>query len=412
MIKETKAAFKRVAFISYHSCPLVDEEGAEVGGMNIYILELTKKLSEKGMVIDIFTRSIEEKTPKVVVVNKNLRIIHLRAGEQTKIDKNKLKLHLPEFIKSFNEFTKKEGIEYNLLSCHYYLSGQIGVEIRKYYRRYLPVILTFHTLALMKNLVARSKEETEGIERIKVELQLVKQVDKVIAASQKDALYLETLYDCPPKKIVILTPGADLEVFKPMDKTRAKKIINAPSNHKLVLYVGRIAPLKGIDVLLYAIKILLKKDPKFCFNLWIIGGSSKSGLKELQRLQEIKNLLKITTSVKFINQKSHQKLKNYYNAADLVVMPSHYESFGLAAIEAMACGTPVIATDVSGISNLIDKTHDLSVTSANNPILLADKINDILKKVNKKLSLDLFEKVRDLSWDNVAKSYIQILNTL
>lgn len=399
---------KRIAVISYHSCPLNDEKWKETGGQQIYTLELSKELSKKGRLVDIYTRVSDKKSPKIVTLSSTLRIIHLPAGEQKNIPRKNLEKHIPEFLKNFYNFLREENITYDLINCHYYLSGLIGLDIKKKLKT--PFYITFHTLALMKNLIARSIEEKEDLDRIKAELLLTKTADKIIATSEQDAEYIYSLYNCPRNKIRIIIPGIDLNKFKPADKKIAKRIIKADENHRLILFVGRIVPLKGIDVLLYALKILVQQTPDLKICLWIVGASSN----ELKRLNEIKNLLNLTTFVKFVGMKSHKELPNYYNASELVVMPSIYESFGIIALESMACGVPVITTDATGVSELFDKKHDYLVTSASNPILLAGKIKKILtdKKEHQRLSKGVLNKVQDLTWQNSANSFIKILNKI
>lgn len=400
---------KRIAVISYHTCPLSDEKDAEIGGMNIYILELSKELARKGYSIDIYTRSVDEKREKVVDVLPNLRVIHLKAGKQTTIPKKQLSELIPEFLDSFYEFIKQDKKSYDLISAHYYLSGLIGLDIKK--RLKIPLIITFHTLALMKNLVARGEEEKEDAQRIKAEMLLMQKADKIIATSDVDKEYIHTLYNCPWKKIFVLIPGVDLNLFKPIQKNIAKKAIHADLKHKLILFVGRIVPLKGIDVLCYALKILLEKNPKCDICLWIVGADRNKRPKELKRLEEIKKILNLATYVRFVGAKQQKELPYYYNASEVVILPSQYESFGIIALEAMACGTPVITTDVTGISGIFDKKHESLITSASNPILLAKKIKNLLvnEKEHEKLSKEVFEKVQDLSWEDVADNFTKIL---
>lgn len=394
---------RKIAVISYHTCPLSDEADPEVGGINTYVLELSKALAEKGYVIDIYTRLVDKKSPEVVKISANLRIIHLPALSQ----------HLPEFTKNLYKFIEKEKLSYTLISAHYYLSGLIGLEAKKKYK--IPLMVTFHTLALMKNLVAKNEDERESSQRIKSEILLTKKADKIIATSGSDLEYIHTLYDCPLGKIAVLTPGVNLKLFRPIDKPKAKKIIKADLNHKLILFVGRIAPLKGIDVLLYAIKILIQKNPKMLLCLWIVGGNninSKRGQpKELRRLEEVRKLLKLKAYVRFVGKKTAQELPYYYNSAEMVILPSQYESFGMVAAEAFACGVPVIITDTAGMSDLLNQEHSFMLTSAGNPIRLASKIENLLanKKEHQRLSKNVLKKVRSLSWENVADRFIQIM---
>ncbi len=403
---------KRLAVISYHTCPLSDEEDAQIGGMNTYVLELSKILAEKGLFIDIFTRCEDTDSPKIVEVQKNLRVIHLPAGKLVNIPKKELLEYTDEFANNIQAFTEQENLKYDLISAHYYLSGLIGLELKKRY--HIPLFVTFHTLALMKNLVARGEDEKEELQRIKAEILLAKKADKIIATSESDLEYIHTLYDAPLKKIALLSPGVNLKVFKATDKQEAKKVVKADLDHKIILYVGRIEPLKGLDVLLIAIKILVQRNPQLQFCLWIVGGtSSKEKLtEEVIRLNELKLLLGIHSYVKFVGQKNHTELPYYYSASEVVVMPSQYESFGMAALEAMACSVPVILTDVTGISNMLGKKHGPLLTSASNPILLAKKIKNLLinKEEHKKMSEEVFKKVQNLSWENIAYKFIQILN--
>jgi len=403
---------KHLAVISYHTCPLSDETDAEIGGMNIYVLELSSALAKKGYYLDIFTRSQSSESPRIVQVNDHLRVIHVPAGPEEPLSKKAIEQYIPDFLDYFYEFIRIEGISYQIVNCHYYLSGIAGVDIKKRLR--IPLVMTFHTLGLMKNLVARSEEESESRERIETEMQLVKQADQIIATSETDAQYIEYLYNGEPEKIAVLTPGVNLDLFKPMDKTLAKKKIGAPINEKLILFVGRIEPLKGIDVLLYSLKILLTARPELRLCVWIVGGDISNNEnewpKELKKLSVIREVLAISASVKFVGRKTQQELPDYYNAADIMVMPSHYESFGITAVEAMACGVPVITTDVTGVSNLIDKEHAILITSANNPIGLAKRIKLLLcdDEEYKKVSKSVANNVLDLSWDNAADQFVRL----
>ncbi len=403
---------KRIAVISYHTCPLSDEKNAQIGGMNTYILELSKALAKKGHLIDIYTRCVDKNSPEIVEVLPNLRVIHLPAGDPVELPKQDLPKYIPEYSNNLYRFIQKENISYDLLSAHYFLSGLISLKLKK--KTKVPLVVTFHTLGLLKNLVARNENEREDLQRISSELLLTKQADKIIATSEHDLEYIHTLYNCPLKKIFLLSPGVDLTLFRPIEKDKAKKFIGASQNHKIILFVGRIEPLKGIDVLLYTIKILLQRKLKPLPCLWIVGGENINNQpewsKELKRLEKTRHLLNINSYVKFVGKQNQDKLPYYYNSAEIVLMPSQYESFGITALEAMACAVPVIVTDTAGVSGLLDKTHSSLLTSANNPIGLARKIKHLLinKTEYKKMSREVFNKVQDLSWENVALKFTQI----
>ncbi|HSX40461.1 MAG TPA: glycosyltransferase [Candidatus Saccharimonadales bacterium] len=405
---------QRLAIISYHTCPLSDHSSREIGGMNTYVLELAKALSSQGYTIDIFTRMQDKNSPKIVDVSENLRVIHLPAGESISISKKKLIKYTEEFLRNFYEFVKEEELEYCLISSHYYLSGLIGLAIKAKFN--IPLFVTFHTLGIMKNLVAREEEEREDVERIKIELSLVEKADKIIATGKRDAQYIEALYNCPKVKIATISPGVDFDVFHPLDKNEAKKHIQADMQDKLILFVGRLEPLKGIDTLLYAMKILLEKNLGFNVCLWIVGGDvsedEKKWSKELKKLEQIRKLLHIGAVVRFVGKRQREDLPYYYNASEIVVLPSQYESFGITALEAMACATPVITTDVAGVSQLFDEKLATLITTANNPILLASKMKQLLVNddEHKKISQEVFEKVQNLSWGHVAQNFIAILH--
>lgn len=409
---------KRLAMVSYHTCPLASVEGKETGGMNVYVLELSRELAKKGFIVDIYTRAQDSKQPRVVQIAQRLRLIHVSAGPQQYLAKKTIIPFVPEFVDGMVDFIKKENLSYDILHCHYYLSGVAGLLLMKKLQKDIPLIVTFHTLALMKNLVARDELEREDKTRIDAEVKLVQKADKIVAASESDKEYLVHLYDCPPEKILVVNPGVDTSVFKPINKEKARKAIGAGSIDKLILFVGRIEPLKGIDVLLYAVKILLEKNPGLNICLWIVGGdvSQKRSMwsRELQKLEKLRKTLNIATIVRFVGRQPQKKLPYYYAASDLVVLASHYESFGLTALEAMATGTPVITTNVTGIASLFDEKHQKLITSANNPLELAEKMEHLLidEKAHQQMSMAVYQRVQDLGWENISEDIITLYNSI
>ena len=404
---------ERILMISYHTCPLASEEGKETGGMNIYVYELSKSLSRMGYKVDAITRCQEEDKKRIVQVDKNFRVIHLDAGPHSPLDKNKLMDYLDEFTESFKSWVQNEKLNYGLIHAHYYQSGLVALKIKESLIQPIPLVMTFHTLALMKNLVARTPQEMESQVRIDAEFSLTQKSDVIVTPSSSDKEYLQYLYDVPPEKIFEIAPGVNTQLFKPMDKKLAKKKINLRSDEKIILFVGRVEPLKGIDVLLYALKILLSQASDLKVRLLIVGGDISQHITkwspQLKKLEELRHILGISANVDFVGQKPQLELPYYYNASEIVVMPSHYESFGIAAAEAMACGTPVITTNVTGISNLIDQQRSTLVTTVNNPLLLASQIKQMLtdEKIYNETRKNIMENTKDLSWDKIALQIVR-----
>ncbi|HEX8931889.1 MAG TPA: glycosyltransferase [Patescibacteria group bacterium] len=406
---------KRIALISYHTCPLAAAEGKETGGMNIYILSTAKELAKAGYTIDIFTRSQDPKQQHIINLAERLRVIHIPAGPEVEMlpnseeNKKKFREYLPEFIKNIQTFQQQKKIVYDLIDAHYYLSGLAGLELQNTFTnsKTIPLIMTFHTLALMKNLTSFSSLTEQEKARIQAEFLLTSKAQLIISPSSNEQKYLQYLYNVPPEKIAVVAPGVDTKLFHPQDKQQAKKAIGADLGHKMILFVGRIEPVKGIEVLIYAVKILLQHYPQLKACLWIVGGDTSQNPqlwpKHLHKLEELRQLLNLHTTVKFVGQKQQHELPNYYNAADLVVMPSHYESFGLAALEAMACGTPVITTNVTGISNLFDENSQKYITVANNPLILAEDMAEIILHHDAQIDQEMYNMIKEYDWEKVTQ---------
>jgi D-inositol-3-phosphate glycosyltransferase len=395
---------KRLAMLSVHECPLASSEGKEKGGINVYVYELSKALAKMGWTIDIYTRVQDTVNERIVVVYENLRVIHITAGPEQYIPKKEVINHLDEFAKNMHTFMAKNDITYDVVHSHYYYSGVVAEQLKKMYGHTFATIMSFHTLGLMKQLVSRTELAGDPDRRISIEQNLVQTSDHFVTSSENDAQYLSSLYDCPEEKIVSISPGVDTALFHPTSQLEAKKAIGADMSHRIILGVGRIDPVKGFDVLLFALKMLLHEHPELTETIcvWIVGADvtedQSSWSTELQKLDALRKTLGLTTSVKFINAQHQEKLPDFYNAAEVVVMPSHYESFGMVALEALSCGTSVIATDVTGISPML-KTFDAGhVISANNPIQLKDALYHITTGHTKKNHVDL----TTLDWSTTA----------
>lgn len=405
-----------IALLSYHACPLATQEGKVTGGMNVYVLELAKALATTGHEIDIFTRQQAPDNQRQIQIEPGLRLFHLPAGPVADAPKKQLLEYVPEFADQLASVAEAEKRTYDLLDAHYYLSGLIGQELRQRHTAFnnVPMTMTFHTLSLMKNLVARSVAEQALPARIQAEQTLVKAAAAIISPSQADRNYLHYLYGADETKVQIISPGFNPELFFPEPKDQAKAEIGATSSKRLVVFVGRIEPLKGLDALLYALKILKQRYPDKPVCLWIVGGSAEDKAEnwshEQQRLNQVRTQLGLENSVRFVPQQAQDSLVHYYNAADVVVMPSHYESFGMAALEAMACNTPVITTNVAGISYLLDDQHQALSTTVNNPLHLADQLARLVieSPAQVESAETVSSAVADRAWPQVAGQVQQV----
>ena len=370
-----------IAMLSVHTCPLATLGGKETGGMNVYVRDLSREFANRGHYVDVYTRSQDPSLPRIDDgLGRNARVIHIPAGPEHPYNKHLIYDHLPEFVDGVLAQVKADGIKYDVLHSHYWLSGVVARELRQHWRT--PIVHMFHTLGEMKNAVAQRPEERETDRRIAVEREIVRFADALVAATPVEKAQLEQLYGADPDRINIISPGVDTERFHPIPEAHAKEVIGICMDRRTILFVGRIEPLKGIDNLLCAISQVVKKLPDLrewlCVS--IIGGDPDRILEddEMVRLQELRENLGISDIVTFLGAKDQDMLQYYYSAAEMVVMPSDYESFGMVALEAMACGTPVIASDVGGLSFLVKHGRTGYRVPARDPKALAAKIIQLL----------------------------------
>jgi D-inositol-3-phosphate glycosyltransferase len=348
---------KRVAMLSVHTCPLATLGGKETGGMNVYVRDLARELSRRGIAVDVFTRSQNSHLPHVMHKLGSLgRVIHVPTGPEEPYDKNQIFDHLPEFVEGVKRFAAAENIQYDVIHSHYWLSGWVARELREVW--HAPIVQMFHTLGKMKNSIAQSPAEMESDRRLEMETEIVQFADRLVAATPAEREQLINLYGADPETISIVPPGVDLNLFQPMPTEIARQHINVDvgPHDWMVLFAGRIEPLKGVDTLIRAMALLAHECPTWVDRLClaIIGGDPNTNENaEMERLKQMHRELQLGDLVVFLGAKDQDTLHYYYNSAVVLVMPSHYESFGMVALEAMACGTPVVASDVGGLSYLV-----------------------------------------------------------
>ncbi len=343
-----------ICMLSVHTCPLATLGGKETGGMNVYVRDLSRELARQGHQVDIFTRSQDPCVPRF---SHNLgvgaRVIHVPAGPESPVSKETMVEHVPDFAAWVQQFAASHHRRYDLIHSHYWISGLVAEQLRAAWGE-IPIVQMFHTLGQMKNQVAQAPHEFATQQRLDAESAILDFADRVVAGSPLDKAQTAWLYGADPHKIAVIPPGVDLTRFRPIGELEAKSFIDVPADKRMVLFVGRIEPLKGIDTLLRAMK-QVAEDCGGCEGLTvaIVGGDPAVPLEqmsdEMARLHRLRAELGIEELVTFLGKRDQELLPYYYCAAEVVVMPSHYESFGMVALEAMACGTPVIASRVGGL---------------------------------------------------------------
>lgn len=410
---------RRIAMLSVHTCPLAALGGKETGGMNVYVRDLSRELGRRGIYVDVFTRSQNPAVPRVSdALGQGGRTIHLPAGPEAPYDKNRVFDHLPQFVKGVRNFAQQEGLAYDLIHSHYWLSGWVARELRKSWG--VPVIQMFHTLDRMKNIVAQSEEEREVARRIEMETEVIAFADRIVAATTLEKDQMTQLYGADPAKITVIPCGVDLSLFRPIPVDEARERLDICERKHMVLFVGRIEPLKGIDTLLKAMSTVVQDFPNWREDICvcIVGGDDSEDSaavdKEMERLQDLRAELGIGDLVTFLGARAQETLPDHYSAADVVVMPSHYESFGMVALEALACGTPVIASQVGGLSFTVQDGVTGFLVPGRDPPALAEKITLLLKNraMRNKLGAQGIEWAQQHSWANVADQIVSLYSEL
>jgi D-inositol-3-phosphate glycosyltransferase len=396
----------KIAMLSIHSCPIGELGTKDTGGMNVYIRELARELGNRGHRIDIYTRSHDPRDPQVIEINENVRVIHLKAGKNGYMHKLDIYPYLSDITAALEDFRTREGIHYDLIHSHYWLSGQVGIWAQNLWK--IPHVIMFHTLGAVKNTTGVG--EAEPRLRIAAEEQLVKNCDRIITATERETAELARFYNAPAARMQIIPCGVDINLFRPLDQATARRQLDFDPAAKLLLYVGRLEPQKGIERLLAAISHL-KHLPKI--KLAVIGGDGHHE-PEFQRLLQLSKELDIRDKVFFAGRVDQQDLPPYYSAANLLVVPSHHESFGLVALEALACGTAVVASDVGAMRDIIIENETGCVVSPADPPGLAEKIEAYFKVLRFKFGSPetIRNSVAGFAWPNIADALTEAYATV
>ena len=406
---------RRVAMISVHACPLAKLGGRDSGGMNVYVRELARDLGARGIEVDVFTRWREKDDPRIQPLGPNARVIHIASGPLGYWPKINVYEHLDEFTAKLVAEVEEQGRTYDVLHAHYWLSAKVARTLEQRWK--IPTVQMFHTLGLVKREVMDEDIDGESDVRIEIEREAVRRSAAVVAASAIELGELRRFYKADPARVAVIPCGVDPEVFHPVRQADAREKLARHQCERLILFVGRIEQIKGIDVLLRAMALLFFRRPdlrsEVC--LLVVGGALDPGdeAPETEKILELRRLVhehRMEANVSFVGSRDQEDLALYYAAADVCAVPSLTESFGLVALEAMACGTPVVGTRVGGLQTVITDGESGLLVPAGDYEALAEAIARVL--TDARLRMHLAHGARDraehFTWRRVGDRMVEL----
>jgi D-inositol-3-phosphate glycosyltransferase len=402
---DTRCHPLRIAMLSIHSSPIGPLGSRNTGGMSVYIRELAHQLGIFGHHVDIFTfdRGPQQQVP----LYPNVRLIHLTHDPDCPLGKEALSACLPEVFEAIERFRRSERIDYDLIHSHYWISGVVGAMAQTKWR--CPHVTMFHTLGMVKNKTCSGEHESDR--RIAHERWLAKIADHIIAPTRRELDHLLRFYHAQPERISVIPCGVNLSLFQPLDRERARMQLGLDPHAEIILYVGRFAPLKGLDRLVKAVARLQNQLPDI--RLVVVGGDGPDA-ESFLKLTRLAAQLGIQSRVTFAGRVEQQDLPPYYSAADLLALPSHYESFGLVVLEALACGTPVAVTPVGAVEALLRN-------GINGALIKSTAVEDVTRGIAQVLlgpaakrtpAEQIRATVGDFSWPSIAAAVAGIYEDL
>ena len=394
---------RRVALISFHACPLASPGEGKSGGMNVYVSQLSRSLNKLGIEVDIFTRDHQGSHTSYDNDLDGVRVIHLPGGD-VEAPMDELFGFLPEFLHNMRSFVSESDINYGAVHSHYWLSGWIcrlfAQDMKANH------VITFHTLSLIK--MQSRPGEFETLQRQDTERDLITDTPAIVAFSPHERDAMVRLYGANLDNINLVPCGVDLGTFKPISREVSRGNLGL-NGDKVLLYVGRIESLKGLDLLVHTAAQIRNVDDIDGMRVLVVGGDDGKS-HELDRIKQLTQELNVSNIFDFVGRVDQDELPMYYSAADVCVVPSFYESFGLAALESMACGTPVVASRVGGLSTVVKHGSTGYLQSWRCPEAFANSVEMIMSSQNLRDSMGLAARnqAETLGWDNVASHMIDI----
>jgi D-inositol-3-phosphate glycosyltransferase len=398
----------RIAVLMVHTSPLEQPGIGDAGGMNIYVVESAQRMAAMGVSVDIFTRRTHASETETVEISPGVRVRYFECGHGT-LTKEQLPAHISGLSKEFLRLLKDE--KYDAIHSHYWISGKVAMPAAK--ELGIPLVHTMHTMARVKNLNLAEGETPEPMIRVQGETQVVAAANALVANTDAEAASLVSLYDACPDIVHVVSPGVDLYTFTPgQGRSAARTTVGLPQEALVVSFVGRIQPHKGPEVLIRATSELVKHSPLLRHKLIvnIIGGASGANTEEVDRLKELATWLAIDDVVRFSPPVPRADLAQWYRAADLVVVPSYSESFGLVALESQACGTPVVATAVGGLRTAVADGISGVLVDGHDPKAWSSVIARLLQEPQRRvlLSIGAIEHASHFGWDATARGTLDI----
>jgi D-inositol-3-phosphate glycosyltransferase len=401
---------RRVATLMVHTSPLDQAGTGDAGGMNIYVCESAQQMAAQGIQVDIFTRRANNEHPDIVDLGNGVRVLHLNVGPVDGLTKEKLPELIPDLSAAFKAALTCQG-HYDVIHSHYWISGKVAMPVAK--ELGIPLVHTMHTMARVKNLALAEGETPEPMIRVQGESQVVAAADALIANTDAEAASLVSLYEACPDNVSVVSPGVNLEMFTAgVGKAASRKSLELPTDALVVTFVGRIQPHKGPEVLIRAIAEMVSHSPALRSKLitLIVGGASGVNTSEVDRMKELVNWLGISDVVRFAPPAERKELADYYRASDLVCVPSYSESFGLVALEAQACGTPVVASAVGGLRTAVADGISGVLVDGHDPRAWSSVIARLLQEPQRRilLSMGALEHASHFGWGATSRGTLDI----